>query len=105
MPLIYIAYIGWYLAVIYFFGETARWFFNTDSWWIVFIAWPLAALASFLPGGVIAVCGLIFYYLAFVRDWNLLVAFAFVFPGLAFTAVMLLGGGLSAIFQGMNERR
>ena len=94
MPILIVLYIAWSLASLYFFGETAMWFFESRSLWVTFLAWPVAAVIAMIPGGVIAICCTIFYYLAFVRDWNLFLAFAFVFPGLAFFIVSFLGDGI-----------
>ena len=83
-PIFYICAIVWVLAGFFYFGEVARWLFESESWWVSFVAWPLAFIICSLPLGIYVVMGCIFYYLAFVLDWNVFGALVFVCPSLLF---------------------
>lgn len=81
-PIFYIVFFVWLMAGLCYFGDAAEWFFDSHSWWVSFVAWPLAFILSTLPFGIFVVMGILFYYLAFVLDWNIIVAILFVCPGL-----------------------
>lgn len=103
-PVLIVIYIAWILSALFYFGETARWLFGSNAWWVSFVAWPLALVVCWIPLGFFAVCGVIFYYLAFVQDWNILAAAAYLFPGLAFAAAMLLADGIGEVFAWLRNR-
>ena len=103
-PIFCVCYIIWMLASVFYIGEAARWLFDVDSWWVSFIAFPLVFAVSAVPFGTLAVCGCLFYYLAFVENWNMLSALAFVFPGVAFMLLSVAGCGISTIFDKLRGR-
>ena len=70
-PLFAIAYIIWSISAIVFVGDMACWFFDTDAWYTNILAGMAAFFVLALPFGAIAVSALLFYYLAFVQDWNM----------------------------------
>lgn len=98
-PLFAIAYIIWSISAIVFIGDMACWFFNTDAWYTNILAGMAAFFVLALPFGAIAVCALLFYYLAFVQDWNIWLTILYMCPGLLFVLVGALSGLVETIFS------
>lgn len=103
-PLFIIGYIIWMLTLLYYFGATAQWFFESRDWWVMFVAFPVGWIVSMFPGGTLAICGLIFYYMVWIDDWNIFLATAFVFPGVAYTALAMVGLGGTALLEKIRGR-
>lgn len=100
-----ILYVIWILACIYFIGDAARWLVGIDSFWVSAIAFFIVSIVSSLPFGSVVVSGFIFYYLAFVQDWNIFGAIAFAFPGVAFFVLSLSAGGVFGLFKTKYQKK
>lgn len=98
-PLFAIAYIVWSISAIVFIVDMACWFFDTDAWYTNILAGMSAFFVLALPFGAIAVCALLFYYLAFVQDWNIWLTIFYMFPGLLFALVGTLSELVGTIFS------
>lgn len=79
--LVIIKYI-WAFSGIYFISLMAQWYFETEVWYTEILAGALALILLQLPILNLVVMGLLFYYLAFVRDWNIFLTILYMFPGL-----------------------
>lgn len=90
--LAYVAFFAYSIAYYWFAAAAIAWFFDVSSFWswILAIAAVTAAYTIFPPVSVIGT-GILFYFLAFVADWNLFAAALFCLPGL-----MVVFLGLSA---------
>lgn len=97
--LITIGYFIWAISAIVIFGDMACWFFDTDTWYTNMLAYAAAFFVLFLPFGSIAVCALLFYYLAFVQDWNIWLTIFYMFPGLLFALLGALSELVKNIFS------
>lgn len=98
-PLFAIAYIIWSISAIVFIGDMACWFFDTDAWYTNILAGMAAFFVLALPFGAIVVCALLFYFLAFVQDWNIWLTIFYMCPGLLFVLVGALSGLVETIFS------
>ena len=80
--IINILFTIWTISVVLYMGDMYCWFFDTEGGPIQCLACIVAAGALLVPCSLITECILLFYYLAFVQDWNIWLAILYIIPGL-----------------------
>lgn len=98
-PILFIVQLVWSLSAIYFITDMGCWFFETEAWYTNILAGAFALFVLMMPLGQLIIVGLLFYYLAFVHDWNIILTIFYLFPGVALAFLGTTAEMLGNVFR------
>ena len=100
-----LSWLAYCVAIICFAGDAIEYYFDVSSFWGEILCWAIIFISCMIIPFASVVCiGFLFYYLAFIDDWNIFAAIVFCVPGVLFSAIAVIAGTAGAILDKIRHR-